>query len=94
MTDAQKIQELKAWRRHVDSVRWNISAYRVWRDITDVIDPDADLMAAIEAFWQAQIDAQIAEFGIGPPAPKIEEQKPNYFMMFLGGEAEKRPTSR
>jgi hypothetical protein len=69
MTNAQKIQELKAWRRHVDSVRWNISAYQVWRDITDVTDPDAELMAAIEAFRQrqlAKVDAQLAEFVLRP----------------------------
>jgi hypothetical protein len=97
MTDARKIQELKARRRHVDSVRWNVIASQVWRDITDVTDPDAELLAAIEAFRQrqlAEIDAQLAEFGIEPPAPKTEEQTPNYFMMILGDEAEKRPTLR
>jgi hypothetical protein len=39
MTAARKIQELKARRRHVDSVRWDVIASQVWRDITDVTDP-------------------------------------------------------
>jgi hypothetical protein len=37
----------------------------------------------IEAFRQrqlAQIDAHLAEFGVEPPAPQTEEQKPNYFI--------------
>jgi hypothetical protein len=43
-----------------------------------VTDPDAELMAAIEAYRQrqlAEIDAQLAEFGVEPPVPKTEEQK-------------------
>jgi hypothetical protein len=28
----------------------------------------------------AEIDAQLAEFGVEPPAPQTEEQKPNYFI--------------
>ena len=79
MTDARTIQELKARHRHVDSVRWNVIACQVWHDITDVMDPDADLMAAIEALRQrqlAKVDAQLAEFGIEPPLPKTEEQTP------------------
>ena len=69
---------------------------QVWRDLTDVTDSDAELMAAIEAFRQrqlAKINAQLAEFGIEPPAPKTEEQKPNYFLMILGDEGWKRPTA-
>jgi hypothetical protein len=72
MTDARKIQELKARRRHIDRARWNVIACQVWRDMPDVTDPDAELVAAIEAFRQrqlAKIDAQLAEFGIEPPAP-------------------------
>jgi hypothetical protein len=53
MTDARTIQELKARHRQVDSVRWNVIACQVWHDITDVMDPDADLMAAIEAITAA-----------------------------------------
>jgi hypothetical protein len=93
----RKVEALKARRRHVDSVRWNVIACQVWRDITDVTDPDAELMAAIEAFRRRQlgkIDAQLADLGVEPPAPKTEEQTPNYFMMILGDEAEKRPTLR
>jgi hypothetical protein len=96
MTDAQKIQELKAKRRHFESAGWNRICCQVWRDITDVTDPDAELMAAINIFRQrqlAKIDAQLADFGIEPPAPQIEEQKPNYFMMILGEEGQKRPTA-
>jgi hypothetical protein len=52
MTDARKIQELKARRRHVDSVPWNVIACQVWRDITDLTDPDAELITALEAFRQ------------------------------------------
>ncbi len=66
MTDARTIQELKARRRYVDSVRWNVIACQVWRDITEVTEPDAELMAAIEAFRQRQLakmDAQRAEVG-------------------------------
>jgi hypothetical protein len=85
---------LKARRRHVDSVRWNVIACQVWRDITDMTDPDVELMAAIEAFRQRQlamIDAQLAEFGIEPPAQKTEKPEPSYFMMILGeDEREKR----
>jgi hypothetical protein len=44
MTDARKIQELKARRRHVDSVPWNVIACQVW--------PDAELITALEAFRQ------------------------------------------
>jgi hypothetical protein len=48
-----------------------------------VTDPDAELMAAI---------------AIEPPAPeseeqKTEEQKPDYFVMILSDETEKRPMS-
>jgi hypothetical protein len=63
---------------------------QVWRDSTEVTDPDSELMAAIEAFRQgqlAQIDAQLAEFGIEPPAPKSEEQTPNCFMKISKNEA-------
>jgi hypothetical protein len=70
MTDARKIQELKARRRHLDSVQWNAIACRVWRDITEVTLPDAELMAAIDPFRQrqlAKIDAQVAEIGIERP---------------------------
>jgi hypothetical protein len=44
------------------------------------------LKSAIEAFRQrqlAKIDAQLAEFGIDPPAPTANEQKPSYFAMIL-----------
>jgi hypothetical protein len=34
----------------------------------------------------AQIEAQLAEFGIEPPARQTEEQKPHYFMMILENE--------
>jgi hypothetical protein len=57
-------------------VGWNVIACQVWRDITDMTGPDAELIAAIEAFRQrqlAQIDAQLAEFGIEPLAQKAEE---------------------
>ena len=60
------------------------------------MDPDTELMAALEAFRQrqlAKIDAQLAEFGIEPPARQTEEQKPNYFMMILENEGYKRPTA-
>ena len=96
MTDARKIQELKAPARHLDNVRWNVIACQVWRDITEVTDPDAELMAAIEAFRQrqlAKIDAQLAEVGVEPSAPQIEEQKLNHFLMILGDEGRKRPTA-
>jgi hypothetical protein len=89
MTDERKIQQLKARRRHVESAGWNRICCQLWRDLTEVTDPDAELMAAIEAFRQrqlAQIDAQLAEFGIEPPAPQTEEQKPNYFMMILNSD--------
>ncbi len=49
----------------------NRTCCQVWRDITDVTDTDAELMAAIQAFRQhelAKIDAQLAEFGVGPRA--------------------------
>jgi hypothetical protein len=54
------------------------------------------LKEAIEALRQrqlAKINAQLAEFGIEPPAPKTEEQKPTYFVMILGDEGQKRPTA-
>jgi hypothetical protein len=57
-----------------------VIACQVWHDITDVMDPDADLMAAIEALRQhqlAQIDAQLAEFGAGAEL---------YFMPILADE--------
>jgi hypothetical protein len=78
MTDARKVQELKARRRHIESAGWNGICCQVWRDITDGTDPNAELMAAIEAYRQrqlAKIDAQLAEFGVEPPVPKTEEQK-------------------
>jgi hypothetical protein len=40
-----------------------VIACQVWRDITDVMDPDTELMAVIEVFRRrqlAQIDAQLA----------------------------------
>jgi hypothetical protein len=64
-------------------VRWDVIACQVWRDITAVTDPDAELMAAIDTFRRrqlAKIDAQLAEFGIEPPTRQAEEQKPNYFI--------------
>ena len=93
---ARKVQALKAQRKRVERVSWNRICSQVWRDITDVTDSDAELMAAIEAFRQrqlAKINAQLAEFGIKPPAPKTEEQKPNHFLMILGDEGRKRPTA-
>jgi hypothetical protein len=52
-----------------------------WDQAIDLIEIlDRELKEAIEAFRQgllAQTDAQLAEFGIEPPAPKSEEQKPN-----------------
>jgi hypothetical protein len=33
----------------------NVIASQVWRDITDVTDPNAELMAAIEAFRHRQL---------------------------------------
>jgi hypothetical protein len=97
MTDERKIQQLKARRRHVESAGWNRICCQVSRDITDVMDPDAELMAAsrpsVIDSWPGSM-RQLAEFGIEPPVPKTGEQTPNYFMMILGDEAEKRPTSR
>jgi hypothetical protein len=90
---ARKVQALKAQRKRVERVSWNRICCQVWRDITDVRYPDAELMAAIEAFRQRQlgkIDAQLAELGVEPPAPKAEEHKPNDD---FEGRAEKRPTS-
>jgi hypothetical protein len=86
MTDARTIQALKAWRRHVNNLRLNVIACQVWRGIADVTDPDADLMAALEAFRQGQlakIGAQLARFGIEPPAQETEEQKPRYLPLSL-----------
>jgi hypothetical protein len=80
MTDARTIQELEARHRHVNSVAVERDRCQVWHDITDVMDPDGDLMAALEALRQhqlAKVDAQFAAFGIEPPAPKSDEQKPN-----------------
>jgi hypothetical protein len=77
----RKVRALKAQRKRVERVSWNRICCQVWRDITDVTDPDAELMAAIEAFrWRqlAKIDAQLGEFGVEPPAQKTEEQTPNY----------------
>ena len=88
-TDARKIRELTAQRRHFESARWNRICCQVWRDITDVTDPDAELMAAIDPFRQrqlAKIDAQLAEIGIEPPARQTEEQKPNCLIMILDNE--------
>jgi hypothetical protein len=52
---SQSSQELKARRRHVESAGWNRICCQVSRDITDVMDPDAELMAAIEAFHHRQL---------------------------------------
>ena len=53
MTDERKIQQLKARRRHVESAGWNRICCQLWRDLTEVTDPDAELMAAIEASGSA-----------------------------------------
>jgi hypothetical protein len=71
----------KAQRKRVERVSWNRICCQVWRDITAVTDPDAELMAAIDTFRRrqlAKIDAQLAEFGIEPPARQAEEQ--NYII--------------
>jgi hypothetical protein len=57
------------------------------------MDPDADLMAAIEALRQRQDNAQLAEFGNEPPAPKTEEPETDYFVMILEDAGQKRPTA-
>jgi hypothetical protein len=83
----RKVQALKAQRKRVERASWNRICCQAWRDITDVTDADAELITAIEAFrWRqlAKIDAQLAELGFELPAPKTEEQKPNYFMKFWG----------
>jgi hypothetical protein len=94
MTERAKDPGAEGPAQAIDSVRWNVIACQVWGDITDMTDPDVELMAAIEAFRQRQlamIDAQLAEFGIEPPAQKTEKPEPSYFMMILGeDEREKR----
>jgi hypothetical protein len=67
-----------------------VIACQVWHDYTDVMESDADLIAAIEALRQhqlAKVDAQLAEFGMESPLPKTEEQTPNCFMKISENEA-------
>jgi hypothetical protein len=78
---ARKVHALNPQHKRVERASWNRICCQAWPDITDVTDPDTELMAAVESSQQrqlAKIDAQLAEFGIEPRAPKTEEQKPNY----------------
>jgi hypothetical protein len=74
----------------------NVIACQVWRDITDVMDPDAELRAAIEAFRQrqlAQINAQLAELGLEPPAANTEKQsRPAWYVAEPGQTKIPTPT--
>ena len=88
---ARKVQALKAQRKRVERVSWNRICSQVWRDITDVTDSDAE--RSLRQRQLAKIGAQLAEVGVEPSAPQIEEQKLNHFMMILENEGYKRPTA-
>ena len=88
---ARKVQALKAQRKRVERVSWNRICSQVWRDITDVTDSDAE--RSLRQRQLAKIGAQLAEVGVEPSAPQIEEQKLNHFLMILGDEGWKRPTA-